>query len=221
MAELKDENFERAISLFEKLQSRYPYGRYAEQALLEQAYANYRFREPEAAVSAADRFIKQFPNHPNIDYAYYVKGLANFPGHRTTEEAIGGQDMTERDPQKAKAAFEDFRLLVNRFPNSRYVEDSTVRMRYLVNALARYELHVARYYQRRGAMVAAINRARQVLEDYPTTPATREALEIMAQGYDAMGMTELRDDARRVLAQNRAKVAANAPAEASWWQFWK
>lgn len=221
--ELNDGNYEQAIRLYESLQSRYPYGRYAQQALLEVAYANYRQGEAEAAVSAADRFIKQYPNHPNVDYAYYVKGLANFNGEMGVLKSLGGQDPTERDPKATQASFMAFKELVQRFPNSKYAEDSKIRLRYLINALAQYELHVARYYLRRGAQIAAINRAEGILTQYPNSPATREALEIMVQGYDELGMTELRDDAKRVLAlnSNGEPPIQNPASGKSWWQFWK
>lgn len=222
--ELNDGNYSTAVTLYEKLQSRYPYGRYAQQALMEAAYANYRQGESEAAISAADRFIKQYPNHPHIDYAYYVKGLANFGGEISLLKSLGGQDPTERDPKAAQAAFAAFKDLVTRFPNSKYAPDSRLRMQYLANALAKYELHVARYYQRRGAHIAAANRAQSVLSQYPNSPSTRDALDIMVQCYDAMGMTDLRDDAKRVLAKNT--TGGEAPSdkplmEKTWWQFWK
>jgi len=224
--ELNDGNYDSAIKLYETLQSRYPYGRYAQQALLEVAYAYYRQGEPESAVSAADRFIKQYPNHPHIDYAYYVKGLANFNGEISFLRSAGGQDPTERDPRASQESFAAFRDLVTRFPNSKYTADSKLRMQYLVNALAKYELHVARYYLRRGAYIAAANRAKNVLIEYPQTPQTREALQILVQAYDAMGLPDLRDDAQRVLALNVAKDGVSpetreTPQNASaWWQFW-
>lgn len=221
--ELNDGNYEQAIHLYETLQSRYPYGRYAQQALLEVAYANYRQGEADAAVSAADRFIKQYPNHPNVDYAYYVKGLAHFNGEMGILKSISGQDPTERDPKATQASFMAFKELVQRFPNSKYAEDSKVRLRYLINALAQYELHVARYYLRRGAQLAAVNRAENILVQYPNSTATRDALQIMVQGYDALGMTELRDDAKRVLALNSKgePPVQNPTSGKSWWQFWK
>jgi len=219
--ELNDGNYEQAVRLYESLQSRYPYGRYAQQALLEVAYANYRQGEADAAVSAADRFIKQYPNNPHVDYAYYVKGLANFNGEMGILKSLGGQDPTERDPKATQASFTAFKELVQRFPNSKYAEDAKTRMRYLINALAQYELHVARYYLRRGAQIAAINRAEGILAQYPNSPATREALEIMLQGYDELGMTTLRDDTKRILALNGATPQQPIRAQKSWWQFWK
>lgn len=225
--ELNDGNFSAAIKLYETLQSRYPYGRYAQQALLEMAYAHYREGEAEPAISAAERFIKQYPNHPHVDYAYYVKGLANFNGEISMLGSLGGQDPTERDPKATQDSFAAFKDLVTRFPDSKYAPDSRLRMQYLVNALAKYELHVARYYLRRSAHIAAANRAQGILTQYPNSPSTREALEIMVQAYDAMGMTDLRDDAQRVLAKNtntltgNATTGGNSPAGKSWWQFWK
>ncbi len=228
--ELNDENYDAAIRLYETLQSRYPYGRYAQQALLEMAYAYYRQSEAESAVSSAERFIKQYPNNPHVDYAYYVKGLANFRGEISITQSFSGQDPTERDPKAAQDSFAAFKDLVTRFPGSKYAPDSRLRMQYLVNMLARHELHVAGYYLRRGAYIAAANRAQGILTQYPNSPSTRDALEILAQAYDAMGMTDLRDDARRVLAKNSGAPGSpagdGAPADRdksgkSWWQFWK
>ncbi|HEU0282270.1 MAG TPA: outer membrane protein assembly factor BamD, partial [Gallionella sp.] len=187
--ELNDENYDAAIKIYEALQSRYPYGRYAQQSLLEMAYAYYRQGEAESAVSSSDRFIKQYPNNPHVDYAYYVKGLANFHGEIGILKSLGGQDPTERDPKAAQDSFAAFKDLVTRFPSSKYAADSRLRMQYLVNALAKHELHVASYYLRRGAYIAAVNRAQGILTQYPNSPSTRDALEILAQAYDAMGMT--------------------------------
>jgi len=229
-AELNDGNYESAIKLYETLQSRYPYGRYAQQALLEMAYAYYRQGEAESAVSSADRFIKQYPNNAYVDYAYYVKGLAHFNGEMSLLQSAGGQDPTERDPKAAQDAFAAFKDLVTRFPDSKYAADSRLRMQYLANSLAKYELHVAGYYLRRGAHIAAANRAQGILTQYPNSPSTRDALRIMVQAYDAMGMTDLRDDAQRVLSKNSgaSALSPNGTAatgqdkpEKSWWQFWK
>ena len=207
---LNKENYESAIKKFESLQSRFPYGRYAQQSLLEVAYAYYRQNEPEPAISAAERFIKQYPNNPHVDYAYYVKGLANFKGEKGLLDSLGGQDPTERDPRAAQDAFSAFKDLITRFPSSKYAPDSKVRMQYLINALAKYEIHVANYYLRRGAHIAAVNRAKEVLTKYPNSPATRDALLVMVQGYDAMGMKQLRDDAQRVLDKNPLPVEASS-----------
>ena len=199
---LNAESYETAIKEFESLQSRYPYGRYAQQAQLEIAYAYYKQNEPEPAISAADRFIKQYPNNPHVDYAYYLKGLTNFNADIGMFGMASGQDPTERDPKAAQDSFDAFKDLVTRFPGSKYAPDSKLRMQYLINALAQYDIHVAGYYLRRGAHIAAVNRAKDVLTQFPNSTATRDALLILVQGYDAMGMKELRDDAQRVLDLN-------------------
>ena len=206
---LNEGSYEDAVKQLESLQSRYPYGRYAQQAQLEIAYAYYKQNEPESAIAAADRFIKQYPNNPHVDYAYYVKGLANFSADIGLFGLASGQDPTERDPRAAQDSFAAFKDLVTRFPASKYAPDSRLRMHYLLNALAKYEIHVARYYLRRGAHVAAVNRAKEVLTLYPNTPATRDALLILVQGYDIMGMPQLRDDAQRVLDKNFPTVATS------------
>ena len=223
-AELNDGSFDAAIKLYETLQSRYPYGRYAQQALLEVAYAYYRQGEAESSISAADRFIKQFPNNQNVDYAYYIKGLANFHGEIGVLKSLGGQDTTERDPKAAQESFAAFKDLLIRFPDSKYAPDARLRMQYLVNMLAKHELHIAGYYLRRGAYIAAVNRAQGVLTQYPNSPSTRDALQVLVQAYDALGMEQLRDDARRVLLKNSIAGSQAAAAEGkgdSWWRFWK
>jgi len=205
---LNENSFDEAVKLFESLQSHYPYGRYAQQAQLEIAYAYYRQNEPESAIPAADRFIKQYPNDPRVDYAYYLKGLANFNNDIGLFGLTFGQDPTERDPQAARESFDALKDLVTRFPDSRYAPDSRLRMQYLLDALAKYEIHVAKYYLRRGANIAAVNRAREVLTEFPNTPSTHDALLVLVQGYDALGMQQLRNDAKRVLDMNFPKVAS-------------
>jgi outer membrane protein assembly factor BamD len=199
---LDDGGYEDALKQFESLQSRYPYGRYAQQSQLEIAYIYYKQKDADSAISAADRFIKQYPNSPQVDYAYYVKGLANFTPDSGMLGMQFGQDSTERDPKAAQSSFAAFKDLVARFPSSKYAADSRLRMQYLLNSLARYEIHVASYYLRREAYIAAVNRAADVLTHYPNSPATRDALMILVRGYDALGLEQLRDDARRVLAIN-------------------
>lgn len=221
---LADGNYTQAVQYFEKLEARYPYGPYAQQAQLEIAYAYYKDNEPISAIAACDRFIKLHPNHPNVDYAYYLKGLANFVEDRSLLASLGDQDMSERDPRAAREAFEAFKELSIRFPESKYTPDALARMKYLVNALANHEVHVARYYYKRGAYVAAANRAKHALEHYQQTPAVEEALAIMARSYDQMGMADLRDDALRVLKANYPNSAwlsgDGAKQEKSWWKFW-
>ena len=199
---LNEGNYERAVKLFETLESRYPFGRYAQQAQLEVAYAYYKDNEPISAIAACDRFIKLHPNHPNVDYAYYLKGLANFNDDLGMLGNLVEQDMSERDPQAARDAFISFKELVTRFPDSKYAEDSRARMNYLLNALASNEVHVAKYYMKRQAWVAAANRAREVLKNYPDAPALEEALAIMVVAYDKLQLTSLRDDTLRVMNLN-------------------
>lgn len=196
-------NYEKAIKYFEQLESRYPYGPYAEQAQLEVAYAYYKSGEAESAVAAADRFIRLHPTHPHVDYAYYLKGLANFNTKRSMLDRLGGEpDMSDRDPDAAKQAFNALRELVTRFPNSRYVPDARQRMAYLLNALARHDVFVAKYYLSRGAYVAAVNRCRHVVEHYQNAPAVEDALGIMAIAYQKMKLPKLAHDTTRVLAKN-------------------
>ncbi len=220
-AEMNSRSFEKAIKYFQTLEARYPYGRFAQQAQLELAYAHYRDADPAGAIAAADRFIKLHPNHPNVDYLYYIRGLANFNDDLGLFGFVSNQDMTERDPKAAREAFDAFKELVVRFPKSKYTPDAVQRMNYLVNALASHEVHVARYYMKRGAFVAAANRAQFALKTYPQAPANEEGLLIMVKAYDAMGMRDLRDDAERVMLKNfpNSKYLKGGGG-ASWWQFW-
>lgn len=223
---MQDSNYEKAIKLLETLQSRYPYGRYAQQALMEIAYANYKLNEPDAALSAADRFIKQFPNNENLDYLFYLKGLTNFNDNAGFFSRLSSQDPAERDPQTLRDSFDSFRELVARFPESRYADDSKLRLQFLINTLSRSDIHIASYYLRRGAYIAAVNRANKVLREFPQTMQTRDALQIMVLAYNAMGQKELRDDAQRVLDLNVAKdgikptISNTLEKSGSWWQFW-
>jgi outer membrane protein assembly factor BamD len=227
-AELNGGNFAAAIKLFESLEARYPYGRYAQQTQLEVAYAHYKDNEKASAIAAADRFIKLHPNHANVDYAYYLRGLANFNDDLglmgIITEMISGQDMSERDPKASRESFENFKALVTRFPNSKYSPDAILRMNYLVNMVAMLEVHVARYYMRRGAYVAAVNRAQVALKDHPQTPATEEALAIMVKAYHALEMIDLRDDADRVMRKNfpNSQYLADSPVTDGrpWWRSW-
>jgi outer membrane protein assembly factor BamD len=194
--------YDLAIKRYETLEARYPYGRYSQQGQLEVAYAYYKQNEQASTVAACERFIKLHPNHPNVDYAYYLKGLAYFNEDLGLLGKVSRQDQTERDPKSARDSFDAFKDLAQRFPESKYTPDALERMKYLINALASHEVHVARYYIKRGAYVAAANRAQYALKNYPQAPAQEEALLIMIRAYDALGMTELRDDAERILKKN-------------------
>ena len=223
--ELNAGGYEKSIKYFEKLESRYPFGTYAQQAQMDIAYAHYRAGDQAQGLAAVERFIKLHPNHPNVDYMYYLRGLINFNDRLSLFDFVSRQDLTERDPKAAREAFDSFKLLTERFPNSTYAQDARDRMAYLVDAMARYDVHVANYYYRRGAYLAAANRAQQVVRDFKDTPAVEDALYIMARSYDALGMPELRDDANRVFKQNfpnsQLPLTGGVRTEKSpWWKIW-
>src|SRR3954452_5102032 len=216
--------WQKAIKYLEKLEARYPYGRYAQQAQLEVAYANWKDGERASAIAAADRFIKLYPNHANVDYAWYLKGLVNFNDSSGFMTAVTTPDMTDRDPKASREAFESFKEVVTRFPESKYAADSSLRMRYLVNALAPHEVHVARYYMKRTAYLAAANRAQYAIQHYPQAPAVEDAMAILVKAYDALGMAELRDSADRVLQANFPNSVylkgGTRKVDVPWWRLW-
>jgi outer membrane protein assembly factor BamD len=191
-----------AIDYYTKLEARYPYGRYAQQAQLETIFAHYKDHEPASAVAAADRFIKLHPRHPNVDYAYYMRGLATFEQGKGALEGLFPQDRAQRDPASLRESFNYFKDLVTRYPKSRYTPDAIEHMKELRNTLARHELVVARYNLERGAHLAAVNRAKYVLENYQRSTAIPDALALMVQAYRLMEMTDLAADALRVLEKN-------------------
>jgi len=221
---MQDKDYEKAIKYFGILESRYPHGNYAMQAQLETAYAYYKKGEAAAAIAAADRFIKLHPHHPNVDYAYYLKGLAVF-NERGITEKLTGQQISDRDPKALRESFAAFKELVTRYPNSKYVKDATARMVYLVDTLAEHELHVARFYMKRKAYVAAIARCQYVVTTYPQTPSVEEALVIMVSAYDLLGMNDLKQDTLRVLKTNYPDSRFNTndvPSDQGvWWKFWE
>ena len=214
----------KAVKYLEKLEARYPYGRFAQQAQLEVAYCHWKDDERATAIAAAERFIKLYPNHVNVDYAWYLKGLINFSAQQTLLGNITTPDLTDRDPKAAREAFDSFKEVVTRYPESKYAEDSMLRMRYLVNALASHEVHVARYYMKRGAYIAAANRAQYAIRYYPTAPALEEAVFVLVKAYDALGMPELRDAADRVMRTNfpdsRYLKAGGDRKDVPWWRLW-
>jgi len=191
-----------AIQYYEKLESRFPYGTYAERARIEMAYAYYKDSQPETAILSADRFIELHPTHPNVDYAYYLRGLASFDNSISFMDKLFDQEPSERDPKSVRKAFKYFSELIKRFPKSRYVPDSIERMKELRENLGRYEIHVAKYYQRRGAYLAVANRGKYIVENYQGTRAIPEALALMIEAYRKLGMPELANDAFRVLELN-------------------
>ncbi|HXE48054.1 MAG TPA: outer membrane protein assembly factor BamD [Ramlibacter sp.] len=227
-AEAKDElssgAYDKAIPLFEKLEGRAAGTPLAQQAQLEKAYAQYKGGDQAQALSTLDRFIKLHPSSPAIDYALYLKGIVNFNDNLGIFAFLSRQDLSERDQKAAKESFDSFKELVTRFPDSRYTPDARARMTYIVNSLAEYEVHVARYYYSRGAYVAAINRAQNALTDYQDVPALEEALFILVRSYDALGMAQLRDDTRRVMEKTYPKSEYLSRGFKSrqdpWWKLW-
>jgi outer membrane protein assembly factor BamD len=201
--ELNSGSYATAVDYYSKLEARYPFGRYAMQAQLDVAYAHYKAEQPEEAIAAADRFIKLYPQNPYVDYAYYLKGIVNYNRSVGFLDRYIPTDPSQRDPGAALDAFQDFAELVRRFPDSKYTPDAQQRMLFLRANLAQAELHVARYYMKRGAYLAAANRATYVVERFQRTAAVPEALEIMIQAYTAIGEEQLAADARRVLTLNR------------------
>jgi outer membrane protein assembly factor BamD len=214
----------KAIKYLEKLEARYPYGRYAQQAQLEVAYCYWKDNERASAVAAADRFIKLYPNHQNVDYAWYLKGLINFNETLGLLWWLTTPDLSDRDPRAARDAFNAFKEVITRFPESKYADDSAARMRYIVNSLASYEVHVARYYMRRGAYLAAANRAQYAIKTYQSAPAVEEAVFVLAKAYDALGMEALRDDTTRIMRTNfpnsRFLSGKEIRPDAPWWRIW-
>lgn len=227
-AEAKDElnsgAYDKAVTLLEKLEGRAAGTPLAQQAQLDKAYAQYKAGETAQAIATLDRFNKLHPASPALDYALYLKGIINFNDDLGMFAVITRQDLAERDQKASKESFESFKELLARFPTSRYAPDASQRMNYIVNSLAQYDVHVARYYFGRGAYVAAINRAQIAVSDYQGAPTLEEALFIIVKSYDALGMTELRDDAKRVLEQNYPQSTFLSRGfkgnSDPWWKVW-
>ncbi|HEV8313561.1 MAG TPA: outer membrane protein assembly factor BamD [Burkholderiaceae bacterium] len=217
-------SLEPAIKKLERVEGRAAGTMLAQQAQLDLAYAHYKSGERPEALATLDRFIKLHPSSPALDYALYLRGVVNFNDNLGILGDLARQDLSERDQQASRDAYQSFRQLVDQFPQSKYSDDARVRMDYIVNALAEYELHVARYYFRRGAYVAAANRAKQAVTEFQQAPATEEALYIMARSYDRLGLETLRDDADRVLRKNFPDSRFSAEGvrirSKAWWQFW-
>ena len=194
--------YEEAVDYYEKLEARYPFGVYGQQSLLDLAYAYYKNGDTDQSISACNRFIKLFPQNAHVDYAYYLRGLVNFDRGKGFTDRFLPVDDTQRDQASAEQSFRDFLELTEKFPDSEYSEDARQRMIFLRNKLAAHEIHVANYYMRRGAYLAAANRARQVVEQFERTPAIPDALTLMAKAYKVLGMDDLSQDAIRVLKLN-------------------
>ncbi|APA84936.1 outer membrane protein assembly factor BamD [Paraburkholderia sprentiae WSM5005] len=217
-------DFGKCAKYFEMLEGRDPFGHFAQQAQINVAYCNWKDNENAAADQAIDRFIQLHPDHPDIAYAYYLKGMIHFNDDLGLFGRFSGQDMSERDPKSLRESYDAFKVVVDRFPNSKYAPDAAQRMRYIVNALASHEVHTADYYYRRGAYVAAINRAQLALREYKNAPAIEDALHIMILSYEKLNNQQLADDTRRVLAGTfpdspYVTGRARAGTAKSWWQF--
>ncbi len=200
--EMMGGDYAQAIDYFEKLQARYPYDKHASQAELEIVYAYYKMDEPESAIAAADRFARMHPRHPKLDYVYYLRGLVHYNSGQTLLSKIVPMDASQRDPEALQKAFTEFSKLVEKFPESEYTKDARQRMVYTRNMLAEHEVHVARFYQERGALVAASKRASYVVENFQRTPAVPDALQILVKVYTEMGMNDLAADAQKVYDLN-------------------
>lgn len=231
MDEIQAQNFGKSIKLLESLEARYPYGRYAQQAQLEVAYAYYKDSQPSSAVEACDRFIKLHPTHADVDYAYYLKGLSNFVGNETAFSRAAGQDPSERDPQTLIASLNAFHDLAKKFPNSKYTPDALLRMKLLENMLAEHDMHIALYYFNRKAYVAAAERAQDTLIHFAHAPVNELGLAIMYRSYAALNMHDLSSDSRRVLVLNFPHsvwlddskplvLRGSTQPEKNWWKFW-
>ena len=223
--ELNSGAYDRAAKLFERLEGRAAGTLLGQQAQIERAYAMYRANDKAQALSILERFIKLQPTSPAIDYALYLQGIVNFNDNLGILGNLSRQDLSERDQQASRDSYQSFKQLVEQFPQSRYADDARLRMNYIVNALAAYEVHVARYYFRRGAYVAAANRAQQTVQDYQQSPSSEEALFLMVRSYDRLGLTQLRDDAERVLRTNfpnSGLLSSDGVVLKSrpWWQMW-
>lgn len=213
-----------AVKTLERVEGRAAGTLLAQQAQLDLAYVYWRSGERAQALATVERFIKLNPSSPALDYALYLRGVINFNDDIGVMGSLAGQDLSERDPRASRDSYLAFKQLVDQFPDSAYAEDARVRMDYIVNTLAEYELHVARYYFRRGAYVAAVNRAQQVVVEFQGAPATEEALYIIVQGYDRLGLQTLRDDANRIFQKNFPESTfpsqgLRRPGKA-WWHFW-
>lgn len=216
--------YEKAIKLYERLEGRAAGTVLAQQAQLERAYLLWKTAESAQALATIERFLKLHPTSPAYDYALYLQGLINFNDNLGFLGSLAAQDLSERDQQASRDAYQSFRQLTERFPQSSYAEDARLRMNYIINSLAAYEVHVARYYFRRGAYIAAANRAQAAVQEFQQSPAAEEALYIMTQSYDRLGLTQLRDDADRVLRASfpNTKVYENGLGNksTSWWKPW-
>ena len=218
-------DFGKCAKYFENLEGRDPFGHFAQQAQINVAYCNWKDSETASADAAIDRFIKLHPDHPDIAFAYYLKGMIHFNDDLGLFGRFSGEDMSVRDPKSLRESYDAFKVVVDRYPQSKYAPDAAQRMRYIVNALASHEVHAADYYYRRGAYVAAINRAQLAIREYRNAPATEDALHIMMMSYARLDQPQLENDTKRVLAatfpDSPYVTGKSRPGtDKSWWQLW-
>ena len=220
---LRAYDFNTSIKTYEALTARFPFTNEARQARIDLIYAYYRAGESESAIDAADQFVRENPTHPRIDYAWYIKGLVDFERAPNVLERMFRVDLTERPPTTARKSFTAFKTVVEQFPKSDYAHDARKRMIFLRNRLADYEVHVASYYLRRGAYVAAAQRAKGAIEQYDGAPGIRDALAILIESYDRLSLKELAEQSRTVYKANYQDDVNQAQAKVhkAWWQFWK
>lgn len=222
-SEANDGAYDKAIPLYEKLEGRAAGTPLAQQAQLDKAYAQFKNGDQAQAIATIDRFLKLHPASPALDYALYLKGTVNFSDNLGFFGSYTRQDLSERDQKAAKESFEAYKELAAKFPDSKYTSDAKQRMTYIVNSLASYEVHVAKYYFSRGAYVAAINRAQIAITDYRDVPALEEAMYIVYKSYEALDIAQLRDDAKRILETSFPKsefLSGNKSTTRSWWKLW-
>lgn len=227
-AEAKDASsngqYDKAITLFDKLEARAAGTPLSQQAQLDKAYVYYKTSEPAMALATLDRYIRLYPASPALDYALYLKGLVNFNENLGFLSSITQQDLSERDQKASRDSYDTFSELVSRFPDSKYAADAKLRMNYIVTSLSKYEVHVAKYYYKRGAYLAAINRAQYALNEYHGVAAAEDALFILYKSYEALGMSDLQADSKRLLQQNfpesKLLVEGEKNASSPWWKLW-
>jgi len=221
MDDVEGANYDRAIKSLDRIEGRAAGSILAQQAQLELAYLYWKTSDKVNALATADRFIKLHPSSPALDYALYLRGVINFNDDLGWLSSFTGQNLAERDQAAARESYQSFKQLSEQFPDSKYTPDARVRMDFTVNMLAEYEVRVAGYYMRRGAYVAAANRAKESVIEFPQTASTAEALHVMVQSYDKLGLTQLRDDAQRVLNKNFPDSNfSDVKPKSAWWKFW-
>jgi outer membrane protein assembly factor BamD len=225
-SEMDSGAWDKAVTLLDKLEGRAAGTPLAQQAQIDKAYAHHRNGEPALAIATVDRFVRLHPTSAALDYALYLKGIVSFNGDLGPFGFLSTQDLSERDQKAARESFEAFKELIQRFPDSKYSADARLRTNYILNAVASSEIHVARFYYKKGAYIAAINRVQYALKEFKDVPALEEGLKILIDSYSALGMEDLRADTQRVFdrtygtSASRGKVTGIQDQAKQWWRFW-